>query len=59
MVWPIGKSKGTPLADLTVPDLEKRREWCIDKDKRKYARLIRQIDEELGRRRSADIEQAS
>lgn len=58
-VWPMGKSKGKPLGKLTDDELEQGRQWCVDRDTKKYARLIQQIDAELSVRESGDIEMAS
>lgn len=58
-VWPYGKRRGALLRELAADDLEKGRDWCVEKDQKKHAMLIRQIDEELARRGAEVLELAS
>jgi ERF superfamily len=57
-VWPLGRRKGTALRDLTDEQLEDGRDWCLRKDKQKYAGLIHQIRGELEARGLGRIEAA-
>ena len=58
-VWPFGKSKGKPLGELSDEELDQCRQWCVNRDTKKYARLIQQIDAELAMRDTGDIDLAS
>ena len=49
-----GKSKGTPLANLEVRDIESARQWAANTDASKFASAIEELDQELERRREID-----
>lgn len=49
--WPFGKHKGKPLAKMASDELTAAKLWCEQKDAKKFAELIQQIDDELDSRR--------
>jgi hypothetical protein len=50
------KKKGTPLADLTTPELVTLKGWCTDK--KKYPATVEEIDSVLEERRATEDEVA-
>ena len=55
-VWTVGDKAGTPLRDLSDEQLLDGREWCVGKNKKKFAELIGDIDHELKARGLEDVE---
>lgn len=53
-VMRFGRSKGKPLSQLDLKDLESARKWASDTDAAKFADAIEDLDAELERRREAD-----
>lgn len=51
---PFGKTKGTPLGELSEKDLKSARAWCEKTDAEKFASLIADIDATLTHKTEAD-----
>jgi hypothetical protein len=49
-IMPIGKSKGKPIADLSVEDLQGALKWCKETDADKFRDLIANLSSELAKR---------
>lgn len=50
-VWPFGKMKGRPLADMSDAELIQGRDWCADTDAEKFEKLIGNVNAELESRK--------
>lgn len=49
-VMPFGKTKGKPLSQLTVDELQSALKWCKDTDANKFRDLIANLSSELAKR---------
>jgi hypothetical protein len=48
-----GENKGTPLSAIDVVELKKVRDWCGEKNPKKWSKFMGEIDDELEARRVA------